>query len=60
MTAPGKWRWAGLFLLIAVPGLLLVWWLAIFNAVPPQIKGQLAFMAVPVVAVGWAMRAQRR
>lgn len=50
MTAPGKWRWAGLFLLIAVPGLLLVWWLAIFNAVPPQSKGQFAFMAVPVVA----------
>lgn len=48
--SPDRWRWAGLFLLIALPGQLLVWWLAIFDAPPPQGKGQFAFIAVPVVA----------
>ncbi|MBA4491414.1 hypothetical protein [Paracoccus sp. S1E-3] len=47
---PGKWRWAGLFLLIALPALLLVWRFAIFDARLPQIAGRLAFMAVPVLA----------
>ena len=47
---PGKWRWAGLFLLIALPGLLLVWWLGIFNAGLPPLAGRLTFMAVPVLA----------
>ena len=47
---PGKWRWAGLFIALALPGLLLVWWLAIFNARLPPTTGRLAFMAVPVLA----------
>ena len=47
---PGKWRWAGLFLLIALPGLLLIWWLGIFNARLSPMAGRLAFMAVPVLA----------
>ncbi|NHF72103.1 hypothetical protein [Paracoccus xiamenensis] len=46
----GKWRLAGLFLLIALPGLLLVWWFAIFNAALPQTAGGIVFTAVPVLA----------
>ncbi len=47
---PGKWRWAGVFIALALPGLLLVWWLAIFNAMLPPLAGRLVFMAVPVLA----------
>lgn len=52
--APGKWVLAGIFLACALPGLLLVWWFAIFNEGLPPLAAQLLYMAVPVLTAAFA------
>ena len=54
MSQSGKWQLAGLFIALALPGLLLVWWFAIYNATLPPQAGKLAYMLVPVLAAGVA------
>lgn len=47
---PGKWRWAGLFLLIALPGLMVVWWFTLREEAADYTRGEMAYLAVPVLA----------
>ena len=52
-TAPDKWRLARLFLLIALPVMVPLWWVNV-HASQPQVKlvAALVLLLVPVIAAG--------